>query len=219
MTLGALVGELLGSCISPSEPKGSLGATPDEAEYAFSFAIHLLMSEEDFTWAQNGLKELVELRNNLVHHFIDQHNLWDAEGCRKAKCSLVADYARIDQHFEQLRGSAEHMGQVRRLAAEFVSSDTFHDLVVYGIAPDGTVHWPDSGIVHALRKATDEFATDGWTPVALAGRWISEQYPEQQPAKYGCSSWRQVVHESRLFELRYHEVNGRRAAIYRAKDA
>ena len=77
------------------------------------------------------------LRNTLVHHFIDQHDLWTLDGCA-AQDELGSAYTRIDQHFEQLRGWAEHMDQARRLAAEFVQSDVFHDLVVNGITPDGT---------------------------------------------------------------------------------
>ncbi len=49
--------------------------------------------------------------------------------------------------------------------------------------------------------------------------WIADRHPEQLPAKYGCSSWRQVVHECRLFELRYREVEGQRAAWYRPREA
>jgi hypothetical protein len=109
------------------------------------------------------------------------------------------------------------MDQARRLAAEFAQSDAFHDLVVNGIAPDGSVDWPVAGIVSALREAAGELAVEGWTPVATAGRWIADRHPDQLPAKYGCSSWRQVVHESRLFELRYRETNGQRAAWYRAR--
>ncbi|WP_329957955.1 OST-HTH/LOTUS domain-containing protein [Stenotrophomonas sp. 232] len=89
--------------------------------------------------------------------------------------------------------------------------------MIHGIAPDGSVDWPSAGIVRALRDAAAELAIDGWTPVASAGRWIAERLPEHLPAKYGCSSWRQVVHESRLFELRYRDVGGQRAAWYRAK--
>lgn len=37
-------------------------------------------------------------------------------------------------------------------AAEFVQSDVFHDLVVNGIAPDGTVDWPAAGIVRASAR-------------------------------------------------------------------
>ena len=58
----------------------------------------------------------------------------------------------------------------------------------------------------------------GWATVDEAGRWIAERYPEQEPAKYGCGSWRQVVNESRFFDLRYIEVEGRRYARNREKE-
>jgi hypothetical protein len=179
----------------------------------------LKLSAEDYAQTQSDLKTLVLLRNNLVHHFIDQHDLWSVDGCRVADEALVAAYDCIDQRFEQLRGWAEHMDQARRLAAEFVQSDVFRDLVINGVAPDGAVDWPASGIVRALNDAAAALAVERWTPLALAGRWIAENHPEQLPAKYGCSSWRQVVHESRVFELRYREVDGRRAAWYRVKEA
>lgn len=72
--------------------------------------------------------------------------------------------------------------------------------------------------VRALREAASELAVDGWTSVAEAGRWISKRHPEQLPAKYGCSSWRQVLHESRLFELRYRDVGGQRTAWFKARE-
>ena len=217
-TLGTLVGTLLGTYVTSGDQDEV--AEPDAPDNIISFKMKmsLRMSAEDFDTTQNDLKEMVLLRNNLVHHFIDQHDLWSLDGCRGAQESLVAAYSRVDQHFEQLRGWAEHMDQARRLAAEFAQSDAFRDLVINGIAPDGSVDWPAAGIVRALREAADQLAVDEWTPVATAGRWIAERYPDQLPAKYGCSSWRQVVHESRLFELRYREVNGQRAAWYRPKE-
>ena len=217
-TLGTLVGTLLGTYVTSGDQDEV--AEPDAPDNIISFKMKmsLRMSAEDFDTTQNDLKELVLLRNNLVHHFIDQHDLWSLDGCRGAQESLVAAYSRVDQHFEQLRGWAEHMDQARRLAAEFAQSDAFRDLVINGIAPDGSVDWPAAGIVRALREAADQLAVDEWTPVAIAGRWIAERHPDQLPAKYGCSSWRQVVHESRLFELRYREVNGQRAAWYRPKE-
>ena len=220
-TLGTLVGYFVGSYVVTDEADNS-----DEVEdkapndvMSFRMRMSMSMSAEDYARTEADLKELVLLRNNLVHHFIDQHDLWSLDGCRGANDALLAAYSRIDEHFEQLRGWAEHMDQARRLTAEFVQSDACHDLVANGIAPDGTVDWPAAGIVRVLREAAGELAVDGWTPVAAAGRWITERYPEQLPGKYGCSSWRQVVHESRLFELRYRDVDGRRAAWYRPKDA
>lgn len=220
-TLGTLVGYFVGSYVVTDEVGTSDEVTGNATADVMSFRMRtqMTMSAEDYARTEADLKELVLLRNNLVHHFIDQHDLWSLDGCRGANDALLAAYSRIDEHFEQLRGWAEHMDQARRLTAEFVQSDAFHDLVANGIAPDGTVDWPAAGIVRVLREAAGELAVDGWTPVAPAGRWIAERYPEQLPAKYGCSSWRQVVHESRLFELRYRDVDGRRAAWYRPKEA
>jgi len=95
---------------------------------------------------------------------------------------------RIDKNYEQLWGWVEHMDQVRLLAAELVKSDAFYDSIVNGIAPDGTVNWPSAGLVRALCEAANEFAVDGWTPVAAVERWIMERSPEQQPSKHGCAS-------------------------------
>jgi hypothetical protein len=219
-TLGTLVGQLFGSyVVTDGEEAVEQDADLPTDVISFRTRMQLCLSAEDYATTQADLRELVSMRNSLVHHFIDRHDLWTVAGCLAAQDALTSAYARIDQHFEQLRGWAEHMDQARRLAAEFVQSDVFHDLVVNGIAPDGTVDWPAAGIVRALREAAAQLAVEGWTPVAVAGRWIADRSPEQLPAKYGCSSWRQVVHECRLFELRYREVDGQRAAWYRAREA
>jgi len=39
----------------------------------------LTLSAEDFECMHSDLKELVLLRTNLVHHFIDQHDLWSPQ--------------------------------------------------------------------------------------------------------------------------------------------
>lgn len=219
-TLGALVGQLFGTyVVAEGATENEQGTDLPTDVISFSSRIQLRLSAGDYAKTQADLKELVSLRNTLVHHFTDQHDLWSAEGCLAAQEALTAAYTRIDQHFEQLRSWAEHMDQMRLLTAEFVQSAVFHDLVVNGIAPDGTVDWPAAGIVSALRKAAGELAVEGWTSVAAAGRWVTARHPEQSPGKYGCSSWRQVVHESRLFELRYREIDGQRAAWYRERAA
>jgi hypothetical protein len=219
-TLGALVGDLLKSYIVVAEADPFENATinsPENVDWV-STRIKLGVSGVDFAGIENGLKELVVLRNNLVHHFINQHDLWSLDGCRGAQDALIAAYNSIDQHLEKLQEWAEVLQKARRQAAELFQSDGVHEFIVNGIAPDGTVYWPSAGIVYALREAAGELAVDGWTSVEEASRRIAEREPEQLPAKYGCSSWQQVVHESRIFELRYFEVDGRRSARYRKKE-
>ncbi len=218
-TLGTLVGDLLGSYVVPVEidPPGKVTTSSPEDVPSFAMKMQLSLPNADFTRVKRDLKELVLLRNNLVHHFIDQHDLWSLDGCRSAHDALVLAYNRIDIHFEELRGWAEDMEKSRRFLASVIQSDMFREQVVNGIATDSTVTWPAAGVVSALREAAGELAVDGWASVAEASRWITERYSDYLPVKYGCSSWRQVVHESRIFELRYFELDGKRSARYREK--
>ena len=160
---------------------------------------------------------MVQLRNDLVHHFIDQHDLWSSDGCRAAQDALVISYHRIDQHFWQLREWAEHMKNMRQAMTEILQSAEFKDFFVNGNTPDEKLCWDASGIVDALREAFGALAVDGWAPLNKAGKWIAKRYPEQVPAKYGCRRWRQVVHSAPILELRYLEVDGQRTACYREK--
>ena len=214
-TLGTMVGELLGSYVVANEVDTAIQTSTDTSHARISISNRLQLSDADFARTENDLRELVLLRNNLVHHFIDQHEIGTLDGCRSGRDALIAAYSRIDQHLEELRTWAEDMQEARRALAEVVQSDAFRDHLVNGTYPDGTVFWPGAGIVRALQEAASELAVDGWTTVEEAARWITEWYPEQQPEKYGCSSWRQVVHESRFFELRYFEVGALRVARYR----
>ena len=216
-TLGTLVGALFDSCITDEERDDE--PTPDALGGTISFRLKmsLSMSVEDYDRTKHALRELVLLRNNLIHHFIDQHDLWSAAGCRGARTALIAAYDRIDQHYGQLHSWAKSLDLCRRSFAEFIQSDAFRDAVVDGIAPGGTVHWPTAGIVGALREVAAELAIDGWTPVASAAKRIKERHPDQLPTRYGCSSWRHVLHESRLFDIKRHDMDGQRTAWYRPK--
>lgn len=219
-TLGNLVRDLLGSYVvtDASDIPDDVAINSKEGVSSFSMKMQVALPEAEFARTESGLKELVLLRNNLVHHFIDEHDLWSLNGCQGASDSLAEAYNRIDQHFEQLREWAEDMSRLRRAMADIFQQDGFREMVINGINQDGTVYWPAAGIVYALRAAARELAIDGWTSVNKASEWVAERQPDQTIKKYGCSSWRQVVHESRLFDLKYFEAKGLRTAMYREKD-
>lgn len=220
-TLGTLVGDLLGT-YAIADKNGLIEDTPinsSENVNWFAMQTSVGLSDADFAQAERELREMVGLRNNLVHHFIEQHDMSSVDGCSRAQDALVTAYSRIDKNLVQLREWAEEMKNVQQAMSDFMQSEVFTDWLVNGIAPDGRVDWNVSGIARALREAFRVLATDGWAPVFEAGRWIAERYPEQLPAKYGCQSWRQVVHESPIFELRYFGMNGDRTACYREKES
>lgn len=201
-TLGTLVGMLTESYLK-------LPDLPDESEHAersdriwFSFRYQMELPEERYVETKAALKELVDLRNELVHHFLQRFDLWSAEGCVAAEAYLDESYETIDGHYLTLRDWAKSMDEARQLMASFMQTQEFKDAVFDGIWVDGTVHWPSSGITACLHEAENKLAQVGWTPLFEAIRWIAKTYPEQTPKRYGCGSWRHVIHESQQFEIR-----------------
>ena len=165
----------------------------------------MAMSAEHLEAITAELKELVDLRNELVHHLLERFDLGQLDRCEAAVTYLDASRSTIDRHYQTLRTWAEQTNAASALAASFMQSDTFNDFLINGIAPDGQVHWPMSGIVSSLREAEQALALSGsqarWTELNAATAWIARQHPDQTPRRYGCSSWRRVLHESGAFEV------------------
>ena len=210
-TLGALMGEMIGSFIVASETEG-MGSPPDDAP-TVSYRLQIVLSNEEFSRTQADLRDLVKLRNDLVHHFLEQHQLATHEDCLKAQESLTLALGRITQAYDDLRSWAKDMDQTRESVANYLVSSEFTDFIVHGRVP-----WPITGIVQALKEAAAEQASEGWTPVDAAIQWINEKYPDERPDGYGCTSWRQVIHECQLFDLRYLQSDGPRRAWYRLRE-
>ena len=224
-TLGNLVGEFVSDFLIKDDSSGSdqskesdtLSTHSSEAHVLFKFGIS--MSDRDHETLRIGLKELVELRNLLVHHLIEKYDVWTLSGCAEASDFLGASYLRIDAEIQQLRSWCKSLARTRQIAADFVSSPVFENMFVNGIQSDGTVIWPIAGIVECLREAEKLRGTDGWTRLEDAIFLIGRQCPEQKPRKYGCESWRHVLHESRLFDVtRRAESGAGRSTWYRSAE-
>lgn len=161
-TLGALVGHLMGDYImrEGSDPPDFVTDDHSDAFHA-SFRSRMNLPDESYEWLRADLRELVALRNMLVHNFIDFHDLWTIDGCVLAQDALVRAYAAVDRHVEQLRTFAEEMDASRKRLGEMMQTPMFLDVVLNGITPDGQIHWPIAGIVGALRQAHKELHVDG----------------------------------------------------------
>lgn len=217
-TLGTLVKSLFETYAVPDGYERELlpddEVPTDRASMAFSHRI--TMEPQRLAETRAAIEELVAMRNELVHHLIEKFDLWSHEGCAAAVEHLEGCYARIDRHHQELVGWARGMEQARALMASFAQTQVFHDMVVNGIAPDGSFDWPATGIVSVLRQAAAELSEDGWARLDRARQWIESDHPEQTPVKYGCRTWPQVLAESRLFALEYRMgPDGRKVAWFR----
>lgn len=208
-TLGGLVSLLTGNYLSvesSSAPAESDPAKPSSNTLWFSFQQRMVMGAVRYEAIKVELKVLVDLRNELVHHLLEHFDLGQLDRGEAAVAYLDQSRAIIDTHYQTLRTWAEQMDHVRAFAASFIGSPALKDMLIDGIAPDGQVHWPMSGIVNSLREAEQGLAKSSgvgsWIKLDAAIAWVGRHHQDQTPKRYGCSSWRQVLHECRLFEVK-----------------
>jgi hypothetical protein len=184
--------------------------------------VRLEMTREDHRAAKAAVLQLVDLRNTLVHHFVERFDIEGESGCADAVKFLTESCERIGRDVELLEEMAKSALETRRTTAAFLQTGVVQDFIVDGVAPDGVVDWPRAGIVAGLREALmvgkgscDE---NGWFPLGAAIAFLEMHHPEQTPAKYGCRSWRQVLDVSKAFELKYTGSRGLpRIALFRER--
>ncbi|MEP4198790.1 MAG: hypothetical protein ABJL99_24455 [Aliishimia sp.] len=143
-TLGMLVNTFIGSGFITNNSKLSdeIEANEDVGFQANHVSLHtrtvLEISDAEFAQIEEDLKAFVKLRNNLAHNFINEHDLWNLEGCRSARAALTASSNIIDQRLEQLRGWVEDVAHVRKVMAKILGTDAVVELIPKGQPADTT---------------------------------------------------------------------------------
>jgi hypothetical protein len=185
--------------VEPSSPEA---AAVDAGRPYFKYRFQIQMEPHELEREKAALIKFRNLRNDIVHHLLDKFNLGEALSCQAALAYLDESYEAIDEHFIRLKGWASSMNTTREASIAFMQSNAYLDFLVNGINPDGTVDWPASGVVKALRAAEAACATNGWTLLDSAIAWLRTDHADQTPAKYQCKTWKQVLERSKQFEIR-----------------
>lgn len=175
----------------------------DVTKPVFRTTFKIAMPEESREAHKKQWDELIELRNQLVHHFLEIHDIWTTDGCKSASAYLDTTYDTINRHFTGLNQTFQVMTDVRKGMGEYIKSEAFGDYLLYGVRPDGSgVDWATAPIVALLRNAESELSEQGWISLDDAIAWMRAKHSDHTPKKYRCSTWRQVLHESMQFEIR-----------------
>lgn len=130
--LGSVIGKLTDSFLTVAGSEASKDATAEEERESkfvtpesptwFRSRSQVAFSAEDYQRIKSELKELVDLRNDLVHHFIERFDVWSESGCAAADEYLQQCFVRIDAHFAQLRQWNQGMEQAKAKLAAFLAS-------------------------------------------------------------------------------------------------
>ncbi|WP_230971724.1 OST-HTH/LOTUS domain-containing protein [Nitrogeniibacter aestuarii] len=207
-TLGQVVREVSSSYLTSStadESEDDLESPPgyNPTKIWFRSRCYTSLSREECKQARQDLEELVRLRNELVHHFLERFNVWTIEGCDAADVYLDESYATIDGHYQTLRDWTDGMDAARTSLSQFLLSPEGQRAFLHSLQPQpASIDWAHTKIESLLLAAEETLNEHGWTLLAKAIDAMRRIDPEETPKRYGCSSWRQVIHESRLFEIR-----------------
>lgn len=212
-TLGGLVTALSGTYLLPRPPDGEAEAEtewepPDDRQLWLRMQMRISLAPQDHEQLVSGLRELVSLRNRLVHHFIDMFELASMQGCLAAGAFLDNSYAQIELHCTQAQDWLRTMDESRRRLASFMTSETWSDWLFHGIQPDGTVEWKQSSMVEHLREAEAALAVAGWAPLRQVVQRMQALHPEYTLERYGRASWRQILNDCGHFDQRGVEGTG-----------
>jgi hypothetical protein len=152
----------------------------------------------------------------LVHHFIETFDVSSENGCVAADAYLKDCYEKIDAHVVTLCKWGSGMQDVIATAAPFLADQSFLDSI---FSNSQGVDWTSTEIVRLLRGVEFRCAREGWTLLSDAIKAIQASHPDETPKKYGCSRWRHVIHESKLFEIRRTTAteSGRVEVWYRSR--
>lgn len=224
-TLGTLVGMFTSSYLSVAASPGQTepgdaeadSKLPNQAWLRMSFS--MVMPPERHAQTKLALAELVVMRNDLMHHFLERFDLWQESGCRAADTHLDACFEQIGRHFHDLKDWVASLEQARTMMVSTMQSQQFKDAFVHGIGPDGAVHWRISTIVECLHNAEQACEVDGWTLLDNAITFIRGTHADHTPSRYSCKNWRQVLKKSEQFEIRTdtNPLNGKGQTWYRSQ--
>lgn len=130
-TLGQVVGDLTTDFLSQpaSDEVQQQNHSEDTTNIQIRTSIRIELPPEDHQRTKQSLANLVELRNKLVHHFIEIHDISTESGCAKAETYLDDCFRLINEQFEELGRIAQHQKEALKKWAIIMQSDRSRDFL------------------------------------------------------------------------------------------
>ena len=230
LTLGELVKEMQASWLARNDvpaQQDESDAPADLKEIWFRRRSRHEMDPAAYLRTIAAMKELVAMRNETFHHFLERFNLFETRGCAEAARHLQESYAIIDGHMNELTAWASHMDKaceiwVQTLASDELQDALFDELKAPAAPPPAAVPPATdfSSICALLRAADTAHAVDGWVLLVQAIAYINQASKHTEfHSRYNCKRWRQALERSNAFEIKERASPDRPTTLmaYRSK--
>ncbi|MCV3289303.1 MULTISPECIES: helix-hairpin-helix domain-containing protein [Aeromonas] len=141
-TMGQLVGQWNQRTTLEDEQEIDDDALNGRAYFRFSFGL------EDGEWMNERLKQLVELRNELVHHFLSRFELTSEVSCQEAISYLAMAANTIKDNRETLHSLLATAEKAKSELFEFMSSPQGEHFLLSGVLPgEPADNWENTTII------------------------------------------------------------------------
>lgn len=182
--------------------------------FEFGFEFSVADGEPDSEWRE-GLEELVEHRNDLVHHFIERFNLETPDGCQLAAQYLDEQHARHAPLVEDLRRRCESIDASTKMFFDALQQKDILAEFLHGHLR--------LKLEEVLRRVASEKArADGWTYLSSAGNELAAEDPEllkRLEKAFGHRGLKQAIAGIGGWQLHEEPTSGCVRVLYRSVDS
>lgn len=213
LTMGQLVGKFSEDVLTDAAPIPE-PAQVDEAFFMSRFTI--VPADDDVRERHDAeMRDVLQARNELVHHFLQRHDQLSEDGIRTALAWLDAQHRRAFPVWERLHSMGRSMDDHRKQFAHFLASPEYDEWF--------ELEWlRGSRLVALLRDCAVRAARkDGWTILDTAGNHIRHTDPEELEnltERYGHRTLKKLLLATGLFDVADEPMpKGGTRTIYRVR--
>lgn len=215
-TMGELAGQFAEEILADAgevEPEHESG---DGKRAWIAFSIRIEAEAASNAEFRDGLRALVQERNDLVHHFGSRWDSKSIETTRELLLQLDEQRERLIPLFERIRAIVLSMQEGMREQAAFLASPE-------GQRPIEQQWLRQSPLVRLLADCVIQMARpDGWLPLATAGHYLQRQAPDQVASlkdRYGYATLKRLVVATDLFDIQDESTARGFRTVYRLRNA
>ncbi|EGR2549186.1 hypothetical protein DX888_00855 [Vibrio alginolyticus] len=195
-TLGQLVGQYIEESITTDELSEIELKDSDEPQFSFRFGTQL--TPDDYAEKRKLLLELVNERNQLIHHFLPRLDPSSGESLEELSSELDKQNQRVTTEIRFLQSTMKELDEVRRAISDFIKSGAF--------GKKFELIWlQQSELVIILSDIASQISrTDGWSSLPLAGKLLKNNFPEVavgMKERYGYKSLKKLLLATEIFEV------------------
>jgi len=212
LTMGQMAGRFMEDILSDA------GDIEDESEVItetwFSFKMRFVPTDPLNTELNDGLRSVVEERNNLVHHMLSHWDKTSLESTNTILKQLDEQREKLIPVYQQLMSMVQDLENGRKATADFLGSTEGKQAL--------ELAWlQQSPTVRLLSECVKQLGRmDGWLPLATAAHVIRQHEPEDVTRikeRYGYSTLKQLVIASQMFDIQDEPTTKGFRTVYRLK--